>query len=209
MKKIIFTSAIILGMTFGVHAQVGIGTTAPTSGIDVNGTVRVTSLPVGTTAEISPTGSTSNKTLNRTDLGANLIVMDNSLETAPVSGTIGNFNLGDAPVSGGTIGNLDLEIGSGGSNSGATFIKLHTYFTNVDIAGIQDGVDGRHLTLFFSETTNVNILEDDSDALAQNRILTAANSQLSIGGLGFMDLVYDADAGSDGLGRWLVIKFRG
>ena len=209
MKKLIFTSAIILGMTFGVHAQVGIGTTAPTSGIHVNGTVRVTNLPVGTTTEISPTGSTSSKTLNRTDLGANLLVIDNSLETAPVSGTIGNLNLGDAPVIIGCVGNLDLEIGSGDSNSGATFIKLHTYFTNLNIAGIQDGVDGRHLTLFFSETANVNILEDDSAAFPQNRILTAAVSQLSISGLGFMDLVYDADAGSDSLGRWLVIKFRG
>ena len=60
-----------------------------------------------------------------------------------------------------------------------------------------------------SKTVNINILEDDSNALPQNRILTAATSQLSVNGLGFVDLVYDADAGSDSLGRWIVIKFRG
>ena len=209
MKNLIFTATIMLCAVSGVQAQIGIGTANPTASVDVNGTVRVTNLPVGTTDEITLTGSTSSKTLNKTDLGANLLIIDNTLETAPVSGTIGNINLGDAPTTAGTIENLDLEIGSGESNSNATFIKLHTYYTNLNIAGITNGTDGRHFTLFFSETVNVSILEDDSDALPQNRILTAAMSQLSISGLGFMDLVYDADAGSDGLGRWLVIKFRG
>ena len=94
-------------------------------------------------------------------------------------------------------------------NSNATFIRLHTYSTSVNIAGITDGINGRHFTLFFSETAGISILEDDSLALPQNRILTAATSQLSISGMGFLDLVYDDDAGADGLGRWLVIKFRG
>lgn len=209
MKKLLCISAIIFSITFSAQAQIGIGTSTPDADIDVNGTVRVTNLPVGTTNEITLTGSTSARTLNRTNLGANLLVIDNSLETAPVSGTIGDLNLGAVPVSGGTIDNLDLEIASGNYNSNATFIKLHTYYTGVNIAGITDGIDGRHFTLFFSETSNINILEDDSDALPQNRILTAANSQLTISGLGFLDLVYDEDAGSDGLGRWLVIKFRG
>jgi hypothetical protein len=65
------------------------------------------------------------------------------------------------------------------------------------------------VTLFFSESANASILENDPLALPQNRILTAATSQLSIGGLGFVDLVYDATGGTDGLGRWVVIKFRG
>jgi hypothetical protein len=34
------------------------------------------------------------------------------------------------------------------------------------------------------------------------------NAGISSSGEGFLELVYDADAGSDGLGRWLVIKFR-
>jgi len=209
MKNLIVTTAIILCVVSGAQAQIGIGTTNPMASIDVNGTVRVTSLPVGTTDEITLTGSTSSKTLNKTDLGANLIIIDNSLETAPVSGTIGNLNLGNAPSIAGTIVSLDLEIGSGEVNSNATLIKLHSYSSSLNIAGITNGVNGRHFTLFFSETINVSILEDDSNSLPRNRILTAATSQLSINGLGFVDLVYDDDAGSDGLGRWIVIKFRG
>ena len=63
--------------------------------------------------------------------------------------------------------------------------------------------------LYFSETSGISILEDSLLAQPKNRIKTAATSQLSISGEGFIDLVYDADAGSDGLGRWIVIKFRG
>lgn len=208
MKNILFISAIIFSVSFPAKAQIGIGTSTPNAAVDVNGTVRVTSLPVGTTNEITLTGSTATRTLNRTNLGANLIIIDNSLDTAPVSGTIGDLNLGAIPVIAGTIRNLDLEIAAGEYNSNATFIRLHTYKTNVNIAGITDGVNGRHFTLFFSQTPNINIMEDNSLALPQNRILTAATSQLIISGLGFLKLVYDDDAGADGLGRWIVIKFR-
>ncbi|MBZ0328252.1 MAG: hypothetical protein K8F54_11640 [Altibacter sp.] len=186
--------------------QVGIGTSNPQATLDVNGTVRINQLPVGTTNEISLTGTASSRSLNRTDLGANLIIIDNSLDTAPVSGTVGDFNLG--PLAGGTINNLDLDLGSSGINSRATFIRVYGYLVSANIAGITGGVNGRHVSLYFSETAGVSILENSPLALPQNRILTAATSQLSISGEGFIDLVYDDDAGSDGLGRWIVIKFR-
>lgn len=188
-------------------SQVGIGTSNPQATLDVNGTVRINQLPVGTTNEISLTGTASSRSLNRTDLGANLIIIDNSLDTAPVSGTVGDFNLG--PLAGGTINNLNLGLGSSGINSRATFIRVYGYLVSANIAGITGGVNGRHVSLYFSETAGVSILENSPLALPQNRILTAATSQLSISGEGFIDLVYDADAGADGLGRWIVIKFRG
>tara|TARA_R110000787_G_scaffold43372_1_gene106422 strand:+ start:28552 stop:29181 length:630 start_codon:yes stop_codon:yes gene_type:complete len=209
MKKLILTATIIFGFIFGIQAQVGIGNTNPSASLDVNGTVRVTSLPVGTTDLITLAGHTSSRAFNRTNIGANLIIINNSLDTAPVSGSIGDLNLGVHPIEAGTIVDLNLEISSGNSNSNATFIRLHSYNSNINIAGITNGVHGRHFTLFFSETANISLLEDDLAALPQNRILTAATSQLSISGMGFIDLVYDATGGSDSLGRWVIIKFRG
>jgi hypothetical protein len=209
MKKLILTGTIIFGFIFGIQAQVGIGNTNPSASLDVNGTVRVTSLPVGTSDLITLTGHTSSRLFNRTNIGANLIIINNSLDTAPVSGSIGDLNLGVHPIQAGTIVDLNLEISSGKSNSNATFIRLHSYNSNINIAGITNGVHGRHFTLFFSETANISLLEDDLAALPQNRILTAATSQLSISGMGFIDLVYDATGGSDSLGRWIIIKFRG
>tara|TARA_B110000285_G_scaffold26019_1_gene25133 strand:- start:106 stop:735 length:630 start_codon:yes stop_codon:yes gene_type:complete len=209
MKNAVLRVVLILGIVTGVQAQIGIGNANPTSTLDIGGTVRVTNIPPGESNEIVLTGSSPAKFLNRTNLGANLLIVSNTLETAPVSGVIGVLNLGDVPIVSGTIQNLDLEIASGEINSNATFIKLHSYSSNFKIAGIINGVDGRHFTLFFTETVNIGILEDDPVALPQNRIKTAAISQLTINGMGFVDLVYDADAGQDGLGRWLVIKFRG
>lgn len=206
MRKIYLLSALLIGITYSATSQVGVATNNPKATIDISGTVRITDLPAGTTNQISPAGSTTTKTLNKTGLGANLVVTDNSLNTAPVSGTVGDFDLG--PFGGGTIANLDLGLGTGGYNSRSTFIRVHSYLASANIAGITDGVDGRHVALYFSETAGVSILEDSLLAQPQNRIKTAATSQLSISGEGFIDLVYDEDAGADGLGRWIVIKFR-
>ena len=207
MKRIL--STLVLCSAITVNAQVGIGTDNPQAALDINGTVRVTQLPVSDTNEISLTGSSINKSLNKTNMGAGLVVDDNTLDTATVSRTIGDVDLSSALVIAGNVTALDLAIDSGSVNSNATFIRLHSYITNVNIAAIANGVDGRHVTLYFSETTNSSILENDPSALPQNRILTAATSQLSIGGLGFVDLVYDAEGGDDRMGRWVVIKFRG
>ena len=207
MKKLYFLLVMIVGLICPANAQVGIATNNPQSTIEIDGTVRITQLVPATTNEITLAGSTATNTLNKTGLGANLIITDNSLNTAPVSGTVGDFDLG--PLSGGDIANLDLGLAPGEYNSRSTFIRVHSYMTSANIAGITDGVDGRHIALYFSETSGVSILEESALAQPQNRIKTAATSQLSISGEGFIDLVYDADAGPDNLGRWIVIKFRG
>lgn len=207
MKKLYFLSAMMIGIMYTATSQVGVATNDPQATIDIEGTVRITDLPTATTNELTLAGSTTTKTLNKTGLGANLVVTDNSLTAAPVSGTVGDFDLGS--IGGGDIANLDLGLGTGGYNSRSTFIRVHSYITSANIAGITDGSDGRHVALYFSESSGISILEDSSLADPQNRILTSATSQLSISGEGFIDLVYDADAGSDNLGRWIVLKFRG
>lgn len=207
MKKSHIIVAVVFCLGLQSISQVGIGTNNPQAALEVAGTVRITNLPVGDSNEITLAGQTTTRTLNKTYLGANLIITDNSLNTAPVSGTVGDFNLG--PLQGGTIQNLDLGLSPGAYNSRSTFIRVYGYTLGTDITGITDGVDGRHIALYFSETSGISILEDSLLSLPKNRIITAATSQLSISGEGFIDLVYDADAGFDGLGRWIVIKFRG
>jgi hypothetical protein len=208
MKKLVSISVIILGVLFGAQAQVGIGTNSPTATLDVNGTVRVTNLPITNTDKKSLTGhNATSGVLNRTKLGANLIIKDNSIEIAPVSGTIGSPNLGAHANTAGLILDLNLEISSGSSNSLATFIRLHSY-TARTIAGITNGVPGRHVTLFWSETANISLSENNLSALPQDRILTAATSGIATSGMGFFHLVYDANGGADNLGRWVIIKFR-
>lgn len=207
MKKSQIIFAMVFCSTIHSISQVGIGTNNPQATLEVAGTVRITNLSLGNTNEITLAGQTTTRTLNKTALGANLIITDNSLNTAPVSGTVGDFNLG--PLQGGTIQNLDLGLAPGAYNSRATFIRVYGYMLGTNISGITDRVDGRHVALYFSETSGISILEDSLLAQPKNRIKTAATSQLSISGEGFIDLVYDADAGSDGLGRWIVIKFRG
>ena len=61
MKNLLYISAIIFSITFSAQAQIGIGTSTPIAAVDVNGTVRVSKLPVGTTNEITLTGSTTSQ----------------------------------------------------------------------------------------------------------------------------------------------------
>ena len=170
-------------------------------------------MPVEIVEDISLTGLTAGNILNRTDNGGNILTVNNEITTAPVTRGIGYLNLGLEPLdgSGGGVNhiyNLDLKIRTEEANDNTTFINVHSYTSKYVIAGIANGTEGRRVTLHFKESNNVKLSEDDSNALAQNRFLALAVAGVSTSGQGFIELVYDADAGSDGLGRWLVIKFR-
>ena len=159
------------------------------------------------------TGLTSGNVLNRTENGNNIVVVNNEITTAPVSRDMGDLDLGAEPIDLYIAGNpqinaLDMKIAPGDENEIATFIRVHSYNSKYLISGIANGTEGRRMTISFTLTDNIKFLEDDLTALPKNRISTLANSSISISGEGFIEVVYDADAGSDGLGRWLVIKFR-
>lgn len=213
MKKFILTICVFLFLMATSYSQVGIGTETPTTALDVNGTVRIEQLDVETVDEISLTGLTNGNVLNRTDMGNNVLVENNELTTAPVSREFGDLNLGAEPIDLYVAGNpqinaLDMKIAPGDENEIATFLRVHSYNSKYLISGIADGTEGRRMTIYFTLTENIKFLEDDPTALPKNRIWTLANSSISTSGEGFIEVVYDADAGSDGLGRWLVIKFR-
>lgn len=210
MKKLYLQFGLLIIISQQIFAQVGIGTTDPQATMDTNGTVRITQITPVTDNNIKLSGVTTSEILNQTGLGANLHITNNELTTVPVSRSIGEFDLGAVPIDFlGNISGLDLEIGSGESNTFSTFIRVHSYVTVANITGIIGGTQGRRLTLFFSEATNMRIKEESSYEPPTNRIVTLATSHLTVSGMGFVDLIYDETAGSDGLGRWLVIKFNG
>jgi hypothetical protein len=171
--KLLFTSLLLLSITQVLEAQIGIKTSNPQAALDIGGTVRVTELPLEQVETISLTGLTSGNVLNRTEVGANIVVVDNNeITTAPVSREMGNFNLGLEPIDRYVAGlpqidNLDLKINPGGDNETATYITVQNYPGKYIIAGIANGTEGRKVTLFLSETKNIKFLEDDSFALAK------------------------------------------
>ena len=215
MKNTLLFSTLLFVIFYqSVTAQVGIGTTDPITALDVSGTVRVIDLPVETVDDISLSGLTGSNTLNRTNTGGNVVIVNNELSTAPVSRDMGDLNLSLEPIDRYVAGlpqidNLDIKINIGGDNATSTFISVHTFSAKYIIAGIKDGTEGRRVTLFMANPDRgIKYLSDNSYALPKNRILTLATSSISTSGQGLVELVYDEDAGSDGLGRWLVIKFR-
>ena len=210
MKKFYLQLGLLLFMSPQLIAQIGIGTSNPLATMDTNGTVRVTEITPVTDNNIDLSGVTTSEILNQTDLGANLRITNNELTTAPVSRSIGEFDLGAVPIDFfGNISGLDLKIAPGQRNMFSTFLRVHSYTTVADITGIIGGTHGRRITLYFTETPNMRIKEESSYDLPQNRIITLATSHITVSGTGFVDLIYDETAGFDGLGRWLVIKFNG
>jgi hypothetical protein len=209
MKKIFITTGLTLLLTGATYAQVGIGTETPQASIDIAGTVRVTQIAENDNDDISLTGVTGSNILNQSNLGANLRVENNELSTAPVSKSIGTFDLGAVPAdSEGNIDALDLFIDEEEANEYTTFLRMHSYTEVINIGGIVGGTEGRHLTLYLAESVNVRFLEDAANSAPQDRFITLANSQLTANGQAILEMVYDADAGPDGLGRWLILKFR-
>ena len=215
MKKEILGLIIGLAFTFGSSAQVGINTDSPQETLDVNGTVRISEIRnIESTENITLTGITGANTLSRSGNGGNIVILNNELNTAPVTRELGYLDLGLEPIDTYVngipqINKLQLKIGQTEENVDATFITVFGYSTKYLLSGIDNGTEGRRVTLFFeNDSNNIKMLENDSSAIPKDRILTLANSSISTSGEGFIELVYDDDAGNDGLGRWLVIKFR-
>jgi len=194
-------------------AQVGIGTENPDAILDINGTVRVTDIPVITIADPSQgIGgiSTANK-INKTELGINIFLSyDDGLITAPVAKAMGSRIIVPEDYSSGIrIDDMDIYLGPDEINEITTFIIVSGYTSTTKLGGISGGYHGRRITLYFSEEVTVfSILEENNNSISQNRFFTLSTSQLTINGNGLVELVYDENAGDDGLGRWIVIKFR-
>ena len=206
-----------------LSAQVGINTNNPQATLDVNGTVRVTDLPKENTADISITGITSGERLNLSELGENLVFVDEEVIISPITRIMGEIDLSLQNVNVSTpdfistgfttrsIYTLKPDIDLDGENDLATFITF-TNYNNFDytIHGIEGGTEGRKVTFYFSDAGRVGrFYIESSNSDPQNRIITPnASPFFGVNGTGFIELVYDADAGVDKKGRWLLLKFQ-
>ena len=157
MKNSIFISTLLLiFITESLVAQIGIKTNNPGATLDIIGTVRITELPVEPIETISLTGVTSGNVLNRTEVGDNVIIINNEITTAPVTRDMGDLNLGLEPIDRYVVGlpqidNLDLKINAGADNETVTYITVYNYGIKYIFAGIANGTEGRRVTLFLSE----------------------------------------------------------
>lgn len=207
-----FYTLVFIFMNSALWAQVGIGTNTPDATLDVNGTVRITSMPLVTVDEEHGIGglSTANK-LNKTELGLNIFLSEiDGLITAPVASAIGYRVIVPEDYSAGRrIDNMDIYLGPDEVNERATFIIVSGYTSTTKLGGISGGYHGRWIKLYFSANVTVfNILEDNINSDPQNRFYTLNPAQLAINGNGLIEMVYDENGGPDGLGRWIIIKFR-
>lgn len=162
---------IICVILFTIHfsfSQVGIGTDTPKTTLDVNGVVRISSIPVATGSETATsfTGLTADNNFNKSELGANLVInQSGELITSPGNRKINSFELGrvtpdvDDGVNPVIIYNLDLllqhpentanpEILPDPENEYTTYINISDYTIGTKIVGLAGGTHGRKLTLY-------------------------------------------------------------
>ncbi len=210
LKQLYILTFILINSS--IWAQVGIGTNSPEAILDVNGTVRITSIPTITIAEPSQVlgGISTAEKLNKTELGLNIFVSyEDGLITAPVARSTGTRVIVSEDYNSGIrIDDFDIYLGTDEINERSTFIFISGYNSTTKLSGISGGFQGRRISLYFSESSTINLLDENSNSLPQNRFFTLTGAQLGVNGNGLIELVYDENSGDDELGRWIVIKFR-
>jgi len=203
MKTLIYTLALVPTLIF---SQVGINTTTPLETLHVEGTFCVTNTLTSIPTKIA--GINDNGLVSDMIIGNNLTLTGNVLSATDTTND-GYYYVATKSLPGSTSGTSydDLNLDLNGLNVGKTLFRLTDRMANYQITGIAGGTDGRHIVIFNVTTSNLKFYDESaaasSSSLAENRIITLANSFVTTAGYGTAEFVYDAI-----LQRWIMIAFR-
>jgi hypothetical protein len=196
MKNLLSTLVILL-IGIQVSAQVGIGTTQPTSTLDVNGTLRVRSMDSLSSGHeaLRLIGLDQDGFYVPVKIGENVILENNVLKAVE-----SQFGFGDSEIATvGVVHNLRLIILPGEPNDDKKVIRIVSSVGNIDVTGIEAGLDGQTVWIM-ARDGNVRLRGQDVGSDPENRFLFSGNLQLQQYDL--VQIVYDGT-----LQRWVVMDF--
>lgn len=180
-------------------SQVGINTTTPQATLDVNGSLRVTSIPSSNAAKVI--GTDANGTVSQVVIGDNLQLASGTLHSNGSTKYFVATKSTPTLFSGFPFHNVDLELTT--TNKDIVVFRLSGSSHNFEFTGVAGGTDGKHIILLNVSANNFKISDESPLSLPQNRIITMAGGFEQTSGAGLVEMVYDAT-----INRWIVLNFR-
>ncbi len=184
-------------------AQVGIGTTEPSSMLDVNGGVRVrtTDAELLTDSRDQPIeatyalGTDEEGNMVRLKIGDNLLLEGNSLRANNRKVDIGDATTFVLPI----LNNLRLLILPGEVNEKKEMIRVYNILGDMIVTGIEGGTDGEHIYIL-PMSGSVTFLPLDIGSLSINQILTNGGIKV-FDQYEVIELIYDGNSN-----KWIIIN---
>ena len=175
-------------LTVGVDATVGGNATVTGNGA-VGGYMQVGDYEGR--SSVSVMGVTNDGKLQKMNVAGNLEMNSNTI-IASGSGYYFITNVEFTVPTPNTVYD-DLDLALDGDSAYKTVIRITQTnpHKNFEISGIAGGVEGRHIVIINTSNANMTLLDNDSQSLAANRILTYGPNDVSTSGQGSVELVYD------------------
>lgn len=186
---------IVLGSFSQSFSQVGIGTTEPQAMLDVNGSFRVTGIK-SSYSDINAVrilGVDEDGNFVEVEVDENLILENNKIRANnKVS------RLGDIPTLNISVANnLNLIILPGEPNDDKRVIRIINTAGDLDITGIEAGVDGQTIWLY-PQSGRIRLMRGNASSLPANQIQGTGN--WNIFQYEMVELMYDAT-----LAKWIIM----
>lgn len=194
MKKNSLLLFILFTSIFTLQAQVGIGTTSPTETLHVNGSARITVTNKPEVITNKLTGTNTDGTIRDIEVGENLVLKDNVLSAHGAF----RYDFGTVKFNSDTVKNADLLIGPGEVNEHKTIIRIYNTVGDIDLTGISDGTDGKHIWLY-PQDGELELKNNDASSSLINHI--EANDKSAAKQYAMIELVYDGERK-----KWIIMQ---